>query len=58
MYMAGEYPVAFEATLEMLRSKSDYIEPRQVADLRLLLARFTGNRGRSAGAASAWPAHF
>lgn len=46
MCMAGEYPVAFEATLEMLRSKSDYIEPRQVADLRLLLARLYWKQGR------------
>lgn len=46
MCIAGEYSVAFEATLEMLRSKSDYIESRQVADLWLLLARLYWKQGR------------
>jgi len=46
--MAGDYSLALEAALEMLRSNFEYIERWQIADLRLLAAHLYWKQRRFA----------
>ena len=39
MYMAGEYPAALKAALEILQSDLQYVERRVIADLYLIVAK-------------------
>ena len=48
MFLAGEYAVALRVAREYLRTDLRFVAPRQIAELRLLVARLNWAQGRRA----------